>query len=491
MNANPVDSSATSVTPTCSREPSAEIHEFAPKHNRRQMSGFVVAVAAIGLALLLPTAEGLTPQAQRLAGLFIAAMALWFSEALPIGVTALLVVAAQPLLKIATMPAAGAGFMSPVIFFVLAMFLIAAVIHGSGLDRRFAKWLLARAGTDSRRVVLAFMGGTAVLSMIVSDVPVCAIWAALAVAMLGRMNAVPGMSNFGRLLMIGIPIGAFIGGVGTPAGSSVNLLGLQLLKQYSGLEVGFLHWMAIGIPMVLVLTPIAWWVLIKIYPPEVEQVPRAESEERPLPWTGAERRVVGLLAAMLTLWIASTWWPKHLDATMIAVLGSIAMFAPGMRLLTWERAIRSVSWEALFMIGGITSLGVACRDTGLAQWFVTTTLGGLSDWSPIAIIAAVSAVTVVIHLVVPILPAVVAVLVPPIVLLAQQSGHSPALYALPVIFTASCGFLLPLDAVALITYGSRYYKMTDMLLPGAIVSVAWVVLMTTLMVLLAPVLGFW
>ena len=459
--------------------------------SRRQMTGFVVAVVAIVVAVVFPPVEGLTPQAQRLAGLFVAAMALWFSEAMPIGVTALLVVAAQPLLKIASMPAAGAGFMSPVIFFVLAMFLIAAVIHGSGLDRRFATWLLTRAGTDSRRVSFAFIAGTAVLSMIVSDVPVCAIWAALALAMLHRMKALPGASNFGRVLMIGIPIGAFIGGVGTPAGSSVNLLGLQLLKQYSGLEIGFLHWMAVGIPLVLVLTPVAWWVLVKIYPPEIDHVPAAETECRRVAWAAAERKVVGLLAAMMTLWVASTWWPRHLDATMIAVLGSIAMFAPGMRLLTWERGVRAVSWEALFMIGGITSLGVACRDTGLAQWFVSNTLGGLTGWNLVAIIATVSLVTVLIHLVVPILPAVVAILVPPIVLLAQQSGESPALYTLPVIFTASCGFLLPLDAVALITYGSRYYKMTDMLLPGAIISAGWVILMTTLMMVLAPMLGFW
>ena len=46
-------------------------------------------------------------------------------------------------------------------------------------------------------------------------------------------------------------------------------------------------------------------------------------------------------------------------------------------------------------------------------------------------------------------------------------GQPPMLLALPVIFTASCtAFLLPLDAVALITYSRGYYRMTDMLWPG-------------------------
>ena len=56
-------------------------------------------------------------------------------------------------------------------------------------------------------------------------------------------------------------------------------------------------------------------------------------------------------------------------------------------------------------------------------------------------------------------------------------------------FTASCAFLLPLDAVPLVTYGKGYYRMFDMFLPGAVISVAWVVLLTGLLLLLGPMLG--
>ena len=447
---------------------------------------------SVGAGLLcwwLIPADGITPEARRLCALFVSALVLWVSEALPIGVTALLAIAAQPVLQITTMNAAGARFMSPVFFFVLAMFLIAAVVHDSGLDQRFASWLLRRAGTDTRRVLLAFMIGSATLSTIVSDVPACAIWASLGLTLLRRDNCLPGRSNFGRALMLGIPIAAFIGGIGTPAGSSVNLLGLQLLKQFGDMEVGFLHWMAIGIPMVVVLIPFAWWVLIKTYPPEIENITAPPKEETRSLLSAPEKKTLGLLATMLTLWIASTWWPGPLNATMIAVLGSVAMFMPGFQLLRWDRAMQAVSWEALFMIGGITSLGVACRETGLAEWVVNHSLGGLASWHPFAIIATVSAVTVAIHLVIPILPAVTAVLVPPVVVLAQQTGLSPALFALPVVFTASCGFLLPLDAVSLITYGTRYYRMTDMLRPGIIISCAWVVAMTLLIYFVGPLVG--
>jgi sodium-dependent dicarboxylate transporter 2/3/5 len=141
------------------------------------------------------------------------------------------------------------------------------------------------------------------------------------------------------------------------------------------------------------------------------------------------------------------------------------------------------------MIGSVTSLGALSASSGLAKWLVDATLGGLESWPVALVLAAVSAFIVVIHLPVPINPAIVAAMVPPIVVLATSTGQNPALYGLPVVFTASCAFLLPLDAVPLVTYGKGYYRMFDMLLPGAIISVAWVVLMTALLLLIGPVIG--
>ena len=82
-----------------------------------------------------------------------------------------------------------------------------------------------------------------------------------------------------------------------------------------------------------------------------------------------------------------------------------------------------------------------------------------------------------------------ATLIPPIALLATETGQNPVLYALPVAFTASCAFLLPLDPVPLLTYTRGYYRMLDMLRPGAILSAIWVVVMTVLLLVVAPLVG--
>jgi sodium-dependent dicarboxylate transporter 2/3/5 len=135
-------------------------------------------------------------------------------------------------------------------------------------------------------------------------------------------------------------------------------------------------------------------------------------------------------------------------------------------------------------------LGAALVKTGLAKWLVEISLGGMPSHNVVWVVALICAFTVLIHLILPIGPVVNAVLIPPVALLALSKGENPALYTLPVAFTASCAFLLPLDAVPLITYAKGYYRMFDMLIPGLIISIFWTILMTLLMTLLAPVLGF-
>ncbi len=463
----------------------------APPRRAATIVGLALAVLVAAVTVVLPVPEGLTPAAVHLAGVFTIALVLWVTEAIPIAVTSLLVILLQPVFQVTTVGAAVAGFMTPVFFFVVAMFCIAQVVVDSGLARRFALMLLERAGTDSRRVVLAFMVGAAVMSTVVSDVPVAAVWMSMALPLLARIGARPGASRLGKALMIGIPVAAFIGGVGTPAGSSINILGLYQIEQFGKVQVSFLQWMAIGIPMVVILTPIAWWVIVGVFPPEVPAIGSAaeiREERRALGrFSSNEVKVLALLAAMIALWVASSW-VRAIDTTLVAMAGAVAMFVPGMNLLAWPRAQRTIGWDALLLIGSVTSLGAAAASTGLAKYLV----GALPDmqyWPVFAVIALISAVTVVIHLPLPVNPAIVGVLIPPIAVLAMTTGQNPALYTLPVVFTASCAMLLPLDAVTVITYSKGYYRMTDMLLPGAIISVVWVVLMAALMTWVAPAIG--
>ncbi|HEX4998489.1 MAG TPA: DASS family sodium-coupled anion symporter [Terriglobia bacterium] len=468
----------------------------------KELFGIIAAAVTMVIVLLLPTPEGLTPGGHKLAAIFISALVLWSTEALPMAVTVVLVIALQPLLGLRTaadapisIGAAISNSISPIFFFVMVMYFVAFAWVKTGLASRFAYWMISIAGTNTKRIVWVFMGGSALISSVVSDVPCAAIFMGVGLGILERLKVAPGQSNFGRCIMLGIPLGALIGGVATPAGSSVNLIGLNMIKQAGVEPISFLTWMMIGVPMALVLLPIAVITMLLIYPPEIktigsdEDIKAARAQLGPM--SGNEVKVLIIMAVMMTLWISSTWFPgsPYFDTYTVALVGATVMFLPGIRLFTWSEVTKNTGWDVLLLIMGISSLGAASNTTGLAKWLAETVLGDVQGSNMALVLLLISAFTVLIHLVMPIAPIINAVMIPPIMALGTAAGVNPMLYALPVIFTASCAMLLPLDAVPLVTYGKGYYKFFDMFKPGFIISIVWVIVMTVLMLLIGPRIG--
>ena len=138
-----------------------------------------------------------------LAAIFFLALVLWSTEAIPIGITSLLMVVLPPLLKVVTsIGESTTGYTSPVVFFVIGAYCLAFAVVQSGAGQRFALWLFTCSGTDSKRVILSSMVGTAAISALVSDVPACAIFMALTLPVLEQIDAQPGSSNLGKAMMM-------------------------------------------------------------------------------------------------------------------------------------------------------------------------------------------------------------------------------------------------------------------------------------------------
>ncbi len=465
--------------------------------SRKEIISLFVAVAASAVVLYLPTPEGLGVPGQRTAALFVLILILWSTEAIPITIGALLALVLQPILGLNDLNTAFQNFIGLVFFFVLIMFIVALAWVKTGLAHRFALTLISRAGTDSRRVILVFTVGTGMVSLIVSDVPTCAIFMAVALGIFDRLKLEPGKSQFARGLMLAIPLGALVGGVGTIAGSSINVLGLQIILDNGGPEITFLQWMAIGIPMVLILLPTTAFVISRAFKPEIDDIGNIDDIRRELadlgPLTSAEKKVLVIQSLMLVCWIAGSFpnllFFRYFDVVTVGVFGATLMFLPGIKLFTWKEAQAATGWEILMMAGAVATLGAASSSSGLAQWLVDISLGGMSDFPIVLILALISLFTVVIHLMLPVSPVINAIMIPPIMLLAVEAGVNPALYALPVIFTASCAMLIPLDPVPLLTFSKGYYSMFDMFKPGAIVSIAWVIVMTAILMTVGPMIG--
>ncbi len=60
--------------------------------------------------------------------------------------------------------------------------------------------------------------------------------------------------------LLGIPVAALIGWIYIPAGSSINIPGINLLEEAAGISVTFLQWMSIGVPMAVLMIPFVWFI---------------------------------------------------------------------------------------------------------------------------------------------------------------------------------------------------------------------------------------
>ncbi len=221
------------------------------------------------------------------------AIVLWVTEALPFAVTALLILVLTPLMGITEgmLILAGdkpqaihglvAGFKETVrvgmgnsiILFLLGVLLISAAITRSGLGERFAYLMLSRLGRRTDRVLLGFLAGGAALSLWITDMAVAAILMPLAVSILQNAGCKPLESNFGKALLISCAWGPLFGGIGTPAGCAPNPIAVAYLKSLANIDIGFVEWMLLGVPGVVVLVPLGWVVLLRMFPPEIDELP--------------------------------------------------------------------------------------------------------------------------------------------------------------------------------------------------------------------------
>jgi len=441
----------------------------------------VIAFYVIATNLTPPT--GLTPTGWKSIILMICAVIVWVSEVIPLGISSCLFIFMPQFLHIDTTRFALENFAIATIFFILSAVIIAAVFVKVGLGKRIALYITCIFGSRSSMVLLSFMLCGCLISMVLVDIPTAIILGGVAYPLLQENGCMPGKSNFGRLLMMGIPIAAAIGGLATPAGSGLNVLTVNLVHKATGIQISFLDWTAVGFPLSLILIALSWFILLKIYPPEISEVKGLENVKRQRqelgPLTKDEKKFLVVFGLVLILWFTQSL--TGIQTAFSSLIGSTLFFMPGINLATWKRSKEAINWESLLLIGSSASLAMVLHHQGGAAWLSDLCLSGFANSSLFTLLLVVTAFGIFSHLLVPVANAVLCLVVPIVGAMALQLGINPLYLTLPLGFTASAVLILPLDPVPLTTYGYKYWKLWHMSIPGTIISVLWIPICAVLM----------
>lgn len=380
-------------------------HQWKKDHraskNPLGLKGLKIAIA-IAVTLLLwfvPAASyGLTdvnPVEQRVIAVFAFAALMWLFDAVPAWTTSMVVVV---LLLFCTSDSSlwfmqtGADgvkydnlvkykailacFADPTIMLFIGGFILAIAATKSGLDVKLAKTMLAPFGTKSENVLLGFLLVTGLFSMFISNTATAAMMLTFLAPVLKALPA-DGKGKIG--LALAIPIGANIGGMGTPIGTPPNAIALKYLNDPEGMNmgIGFGQWMMVMVPLTAILLFIAWFMLKTIFPFKQKTINLVIEDHHKSDW----RNIVVYItfAVTIALWLTDSI--TGVNANVVAMLPVGVLCIAG---VITKRDLEEISWSILWMIAGAFALGVALNQTGLAQHLIEAIPFG--QWSPLMVI---------------------------------------------------------------------------------------------------------
>ena len=460
----------------------------------QKRGAWLIAIIVIYFAMTMGSPPaGMTPEGQKAIALMLCAVISWIFVPIPVAISSLFFVFALPLVKLDGMGPALQKFADPTVFFIIASFMFAIAMGESGISKRISLKIALIADGSPTKSIMYIMCAAGLVSTVISDPPVAAAFTPIALELINRSNCEKGKSNFAKALLIGVSMAALIGGVGTPAGSSINVMALQQLEKFADIKISFLQWTLMGLPFIIIVTPLTAMALTWTFRPEIKVVPGIEDIRKEYQELGAlkpkEVKFLALMALLVVVWLTQTFhgYPVPLTATV----GAVLFFIPGIDLLTWDTAKNRMGWDIIFLVGTASALAAALFNTGAAEWMAKMSLSGIQGSSEIVVLTVITVFTILVHFIIPVSPSIVAVMVPALAAFAAAAtgNISAALLVVPVGFSASAAFTLPIDPVALITYSHGHYSMGDYFKGGIGASIIWTIFMVLFMYFLAGPIG--
>ena len=433
--------------------------------------GLPLAFIVLALILLVPTPPDLSSAGHRMLGVLVFSVIIWITEAVSYPVSAAVIMSLMVFL-LGTAPnmlnpskilgTSGAlkmalsGFSSPALALVGAALFIAAAMMKTGLDRRIALFILSKIGARTNRVLAGVIIVGFVLSFFVPSTT--ARVSCMVPIVLGIISAfgVPLKSRFSAVMMIAIAQADSIWNVGIKTAAAQNMIAIGFIEKQLGTTVSWLDWFIAAAPFAIIMSVILYFVLLKLIPPEMDEVPGGqETIAKELaklgPMRSEEKKLMFISVILLFLW--STEKILHPFDTSSTTLAAITlMLLPGIGIMSWKEAQSRIGWGTLVLFGVGISLGSTILSTKAADWIahVIVNTFNLYDTTAFFIIAILALFLIIIHMGFASATALAAAMIPIIISVLQGASEHSTLnvVGMTVIlqYVICFGFILPVNA---------------------------------------------
>lgn len=335
------------------------------------------------------------PEQQNCLAMLIFVSLLWATEVIPLFVTSLLVPFLVVVLRImrtedkpyerldskAATKAVFAAMWTPVIMLLLGGFTIAAALSKYHIAKMMATFVLSKAGTRARTVLITNMFVGMFLSMWISNVAAPVLCFSIIQPMLRNL---PADSNMSKALILGIALASNIGGAASPIASPQNIIALQNMKP--GPSWGI--WFFIALPVCIISIILIWILLLVTFKPGkgTTIVPIRPMKDK---LNGIQYFIIFVTLATIVLWCTSHQLEGVFgDMGVIAIIPMVLFFGTG--ILTKED-FNNFLWTIIILAAGGLSLGKAVSSSGLLHTIakhITDSVADLSVYGVLVVFAA-------------------------------------------------------------------------------------------------------
>lgn len=435
----------------------------------------------------------------------------WILEAFSIYFTALIPLSLFPILGVMDMREIAPAYANDIIFLFTGGFLIAFAIEKWNLHKRIAIRIMLAIGSEPEKIMLGMMLSSYILSMWISNVATTMMLlpAALSIVKQFECDDKKSFLRFSTALLLGIAYASSIGGTATLVGTAPNIIFMGFYNEnFPELPaMSFAKWMMFGLPVSAIFLVIAYFLFKKLFlknlklatvslnfcQQEYEKLGKMSKEEITvtvvflstiLLWLFREN--IGLGSFEIKGW--SNLFPESkfiTDSTVAMLMASVLFLIPSSKkenILTWEEG-KKIPMGILFLFGGGFALAKGISASGLSDW-LGEKLKGLEGIHPVIMViilctfmtffTEISSNTAATYLVLPILMA-----------LAKSTDISPLVIMVPVVFSASFAFMLPVATPPnTIVFGTELIESKEMIRIGIWLNLIGIVLMTSAIFLL-------
>ena len=451
----------------------------------------VIVLIPIILWFTTPPA-GLSAEAWRLFGFYIAGILGLILKPYPIQIILLSVLSASALFMDNAKDIL-VGYGSTSLWMIIAAFSLSVAFGKTGLGHRVAYHLIRAFGSTVLR--LGYV--TALLDLILS--PATPSNTARAAGIVYPIN-----------LSIAESIGSYPGDTAKRGGSFIlmngyfvtkitsfmfltamapNVLALDFVTKITGLTMNWVEWaVALAIPglVMLIFVPlVGYW----IDRPEAVKIDNKKLADEGLAKLGSMKMSEKILAVVFILALLGWAWPSigyffpavafDLSPTAVALVAMTVVFLSG--IITWDDMVQTKAvWNTFIWFGAILGLSTALTKAKFFAWLATFMQTNLAlDVSPLVVVLILSAISVVIRYLFASSTAYIASMLPVFLTVGMAAGVNPVMFGLVLLATNAFGGLVTHYGASPgpIIYSAGYNNLKEWWTAGGILAIlSWILL---------------